>query len=75
MMRFVLLCALALAGCGEGASAEREYEIVSKNGTSADKCQAAAKVAAKYLAAHDQANYDQWVLKRDHQCFLARNNQ
>jgi len=50
------------------SDAKREYQIASSSGTPVDRCVHAGLVAAAYLQAHDQSNYQQWKMHEDSDC-------
>ncbi len=50
------------------SDAKREYQIASSSGTPVDRCVHAGLVAAAYLQAQDQSNYQQWKMREDSDC-------
>lgn len=52
--------------------AVQEYEIVKRNGSAIDICVHASFVAAAYLQAKDEANYQRWKITENDDCRKAR---
>jgi hypothetical protein len=50
------------------SDAKREYQIASSSGNPVDRCVHAGLVAAAYIQAHDQSNYQQWKMREDSDC-------
>lgn len=51
--------------------AEKQYGIVARNGTAIDRCAQAAMVAAAYLQATDEPNYQRWKQQESADCAAA----
>lgn len=68
----ILAIGLSATGCSdEIKDAEQQYEIVQRNGTPAQKCDAARKVAAAYLKAKDGAGYQRTNVSAQIECMKA----
>jgi large-conductance mechanosensitive channel len=50
----------------------QEYEIVKRNGSATDICVYASFVAAAYLQAKDETNYQRWKITESNDCRKAR---
>jgi hypothetical protein len=61
----------ACMGQSEAEKAVREYDIVAKQGTNAEKCAAAGKAAEAWLGEQNEAQYQQWKRTRDIYCLAA----
>lgn len=72
-MRWMLtLAAIALASCADNRSdAEKRYEIVKRNGTVGEACNAGREVADFYLRAGDEEQYRLWDAISGIDCQLA----
>lgn len=69
MRWMVAVAALALLGCSSaGKKAADEYEIVSRSGGAAERCQAARKAEAAYLSEKDEKAYREWKLTANIDC-------
>jgi len=53
------------------SDAVQEYEIAKRNGTAMDACVHAGLVAAAYLQAKDESNYQQWKATERADCAAA----
>lgn len=64
MKKMIIVAALALAGCvSEAEKAEEEYRLVASTAIDRrDKCVAARKVEAAYLAEGNAKSYEHWNL-------------
>lgn len=73
MRRVVILGLMTLAACDKPAEmAEAQFEIVSRDGTDAEQCEAARKVTAAWLERQDQDKYDDWKRRQDIYCMSAQ---
>lgn len=83
MVRIVGLLLVALnAGCsGEqavqdiqqkvAADTVKQYAMVERHGTDTEKCVHAGIVAASFLQAQDEQNYERWKMKEKVDCAVA----
>lgn len=68
----ILVIGFSATGCSnEIKDAEQQYEIVERNGTPQQKCDAARKVAAAYLKAKDAAGYQRTNTGAEIECMHA----
>lgn len=67
-----------MAACSGGLSAaqqaEQEFDIVSRSGTNADRCEAMRKVAAAWLSEGNQERYETARVMRNTYCLSAELN-
>jgi hypothetical protein len=73
-MRWWLAAFAMMAGCSAGAedALERQFDIAMNEGTYADVCEAASRVADAHLQSGDQEKFARWRLTRDTYCRTAR---
>jgi hypothetical protein len=66
----VTAAALALAGCAasSGEKAEQQFNMIADGGTDREKCDAATRVEAAYLADGDAARFRDWRIKAGLAC-------
>ena len=70
----IWLAGSSLAGCANEdpvAKAEREFEIVSKEGDRYEVCEAARRVESAALEVEDAETYERWSTLADVHCLSA----
>ena len=70
--KLVICLASSLAACSSKIEdAQQEYNVVSNNGSLAEKCEKAREIQSAYFKARDEQSYSRWKLKANTDCLMA----